>query len=98
MRKKSTVESGIFHPRVFIAFILGLTGVSLAVFSSAGPAPITAPPALPTAPLATPTFGHPVMAGIGGSGNHPARGLTIFFRSPSRPPAPSILNHSVFFI
>ena len=68
MRKKSTTQSGNFHPRVFIAFILCLTGVSLAVFSSAGPAPQPASPFLPTAPTVVPTFGHPVISGIGGSG------------------------------
>lgn len=75
MRKKSTTESGLLHPRVFAAFLLCLVGISLAVFSSAGPppndaAPVVTSPAGPAlaAPTATPTFGHPVMAGLGGSG------------------------------
>jgi len=32
MRTKFTTESGLFHPRVFIAFLLCLSGVSLALF------------------------------------------------------------------
>jgi len=68
MRKKSTTESGIFHPRVFGAFILCLAGVTLAMFSTAGPAPAPPLPSGPTASAAVPTFGHPIVAGIGGSG------------------------------
>lgn len=72
MRKKSTTEAGLFHPRVFAAFLLCLIGVSLAVFSSAGPAPSDASGATsvggPAIAVPLPTFGNPVMAGLGGSG------------------------------
>jgi len=68
MRTKSTTESGLFNPRVFIAFLLCLSGISLAFFSSSGPAQSVAAPTGPTAPTALPSFGNPVMAGIGGSG------------------------------
>src|SRR5438132_7898818 len=101
MRKKTVSESGIFHPRVFLAFILCSCGVSLATFSFAPPKPVlpalqggprlallkpnlTRPSALapsnytststsgaslaaPTSP-STPTFGHPVISGVGGYG------------------------------
>ncbi|MDP9099332.1 MAG: hypothetical protein M3N48_10130, partial [Verrucomicrobiota bacterium] len=85
MRKRLTTESGIFHPRVFIAFVLCLAGISLAVFSSAGP---LSGPAAPTAPLAVPTFGNPVMAGIGGSGfeidlrSDPSNGSRLYMSAP----------------
>ncbi|MFZ1220645.1 MAG: hypothetical protein WAO00_15230 [Chthoniobacterales bacterium] len=66
MQKRATSESGVFNPRIFIAFILCFMGASLAMFSLAGPAPsrITGV----AAPTVTPTFGNPVIAGIGGSG------------------------------
>ena len=88
MRKRLTAESGIFHPRVFIAFILCLAGISLAVFSSAGPAPGSASVAGPTAPTATPGFGNPIMAGIGGSGfeidlrGDPSNGNRLYMSAP----------------
>src|SRR6478735_1492969 len=88
MRKKSTTESGIFHPRVFIAFVLFLTGITLAMFSSAGPAPQVLRSGAPTAPAAVPTFGHPVIAGIGGSGFEidvrvdPSNGNRIYMSAP----------------
>ena len=68
MRKKSTAESGVFHPRVFVAFLFCLTGISLAMFSWADSGPGPASLSGPAAPATVPTFGHPVMAGIGGSG------------------------------
>jgi hypothetical protein len=88
MRKRTATESGIFHPRVFIAFILCLAGIMLAVFSSAGP---LSPPATlsgPAAPLAIPTFGNPVMAGLGGSGfeidlrGDPSDGTRLYMSAP----------------
>src|SRR5436190_4044615 len=87
MHKKSTTESGIFHPRVFIAFVLFLAGITLAMFSSAGTAPVALSTA-PTAPAAVPTFGHPVMAGIGGSGYEidlrvdPSNGDRMYMSAP----------------
>src|SRR4051812_9206258 len=88
MRKKSTTESGIFHPRVFIALVLFITGITLAMFSSAGPAPQVLMSGTPTAPTAVPTFGHPVIAGIGGSGYEidlrvdPSNGNRIYMSAP----------------
>jgi hypothetical protein len=88
MRKPSTTESGIFRPRVFIAFLLCLAGISLAVFSSAGPAPGSAAASGPTAPTAVPTFGNPVMAGLGGSGfeidlrGDPSNGSRLYMSAP----------------
>src|SRR6202047_130619 len=66
MQKKAKAEAGIFQPRIFLAFALCLTAAFFAVFSFAGPSAI--PPNLPTAPTALPTFGHPVISGIGGTG------------------------------
>src|SRR2546423_559439 len=88
MRKKSTTESGLFHPRVFIAFLLCLNGVTLALFSSSGPAQNVASSTGPAASTALPTFGHPVMAGIGGSGFEidvrvdPSNGDRIYMSAP----------------
>jgi hypothetical protein len=88
MRKRTATESGIFHPRVFIAFILCLAGISLAVFSSAGPAPGSAAQSGPTAPTAVPIFGNPVMAGLGGSGfeidlrGDPSDGTRLYMSAP----------------
>jgi hypothetical protein len=88
MRKKSTTELGIFHPRVFIAFVLFLAGITLAMFSSAGPAPQVLMSGTPSAPTAVPAFGHPVMAGIGGSGYEvdlrvdPSSGNRIYMSAP----------------
>src|SRR5213596_2880401 len=74
MHRKSASESGFFHARVFLAFLFCLSGISLAVFSSARPAPDSL---ANTArgnntgvgiPNALPTFGHPVISGIGGLG------------------------------
>jgi hypothetical protein len=87
MRKKSTTESGLFHPRVFIAFVLALSGISLAVFSSAE-SPKSPAISAPAAPTAVPTFGNPVMAGIGGSGFEidvrvdPSNGNRIYMSAP----------------
>jgi hypothetical protein len=56
----------VFQPRVFLAFLLCLVATFLAVFSVAGPSPKG--PAAPAAPTALPTFGHPIISGIGGVG------------------------------
>jgi hypothetical protein len=66
MQKNSASESGIFHPRIFVAFLLCLIAAFLAVYTVAGPAP-KRPPA-PAAATATPTFGQPIINGIGGTG------------------------------
>src|SRR3954469_19298120 len=66
MRTRSTAESGVFHPRVFLAFVFCLIAGCLAVLSFAQPEPQI--PGAPKAPTATPTFGHPVISGIGGLG------------------------------
>jgi hypothetical protein len=88
MRKKPTTESGIFHPRVFIAFLLCLSGVSLALFGSAGQGSNITSSSGPAAPTAVPTFGNPVIAGIGGSGfeidlrSDPSNGNRIYMSAP----------------
>ncbi|HKP05276.1 MAG TPA: hypothetical protein VJU77_18150 [Chthoniobacterales bacterium] len=86
MQKKNNSESGVFNPRVFVAFILCLAGVSLAMFSWAGPAPARI--SAVAAPTVTPTFGNPVIAGIGGSGFEidirvdPSNGNRIYMSAP----------------
>src|SRR3984893_2865338 len=66
MQKNSAPESGVFHPRVFLAFVFCLVAAFLAVFSLAGPSPKQ--PSAAAASTATPTFGHPIISGIGGTG------------------------------
>ena len=66
MQTKPLSESGVFNPRIFLAFLLCLSGGLLAMFSLAAP---TAPSVVPHSPSGTPpTFGHPVISGIGGTG------------------------------
>ena len=65
MLRKFASESGIFHPRILLALTLCLLGALLAVFSFAQPA---APKAIVAASATPPTFGHPVISGIGGTG------------------------------
>src|SRR6266851_4407875 len=80
MKKNPISESGLLNPRVSLAFILCSIGVSLAMFSFAGPA--RTPNIKLTAPLVpnTPTFGHPIISGIGGVGFE--QGLRV---DPSNP-------------
>ena len=66
MHKRPATESGVFQPRVFLAFLLGLVAAFLTVFSVAGPSPKGS--AAVAAPAAVPTFGHPIISGIGGVG------------------------------
>ncbi len=66
MQKRPTSESGIFHPRIFLGFVFCLIAAFLAVFSFAGPS--AQRPGVVAATAATPTFGHPVISGIGGTG------------------------------
>src|SRR5436305_13656267 len=58
MKKNPSSQSGLFNPRVFVAFTLCSVGVLLAMVSFAAPRPRPAPP----------TFGHPIISGIGGVG------------------------------
>src|SRR4029077_2776214 len=58
MKKKSASQSGLFNPRAFVAFTFCFVGTLLAIVSFA------APPSRP----APPTFGHPIISGIGGVG------------------------------
>src|SRR5213082_312987 len=58
MKKNSSSQSGLFNPRVFVAFTLFSVGALLAMVSFAAPKPRPAPP----------TYGHPIISGIGGVG------------------------------
>src|SRR5437660_5237524 len=58
MKKNPSSQSGLFNPRVLIAFTLFSVGALLAMVSFAAPRPRPAPP----------TFGHPIISGIGGGG------------------------------
>ena len=68
MKKNPASKSGFFNPRIFLAFFLCSIGISLAMFSFAGPMRTTrVAPLVPFVPN-TPTFGHPIISGIGGVG------------------------------
>lgn len=67
MRIQSGARSGASHPRVAAALVLTLTGTFLAVIGVAAPRPQTSSPTV-LAASAPPTFGHPVISGIGGVG------------------------------
>src|SRR6266704_1274241 len=56
MKKNPSSQSGLFNPRAFVAFTLCSVAALLAIGSFAAPA------SRPT----TPTFGHPIISGIGG--------------------------------
>src|SRR5256885_4244591 len=58
MKKNPSSQSGLFNPRAFVAFTLCSVGALLAMVSFAAPRPRPAPP----------TFGHPIISGIGGGG------------------------------
>src|SRR5437899_8212704 len=58
MKKNPSSQSGLFNPRAFVAFTLCSVGALLAMFSFAAP----------TSRRTTPTFGHPIISGIGGVG------------------------------
>jgi hypothetical protein len=66
MKKKPASESGLLNPRIFLAFLLCAGGALLAMFSLAAPEP--APRSPLAASLTPPTFGQPIISGIGGSG------------------------------
>src|SRR6266705_1069017 len=67
MKKKSPSQSGLFNLRAFLAFTLCSVGALLAMLSFA------APPSMPT-------FGHPIISGIGGVGFE--QGLRVDPSSP----------------
>src|SRR5436309_7015628 len=58
MKKNPSSQSGLFNPRVFVAFTVCSIGALLAMVSFAAPRPRPAPP----------TFAHPIISGIGGVG------------------------------
>src|SRR5947199_2529354 len=58
MKKNPSSQSGLFTPRVFVASTVCSIGALLAMVSFAAPRPRPAPP----------TFGHPIISGIGGVG------------------------------
>src|SRR5437660_7174280 len=58
MKKNPSSQSGLFNPRVLVAFTLFSVGALLAMVTFAAPSPRPAPP----------TFGHPIISGIGGVG------------------------------
>src|SRR5436190_20634173 len=58
MKKNPSSQSGLFNPRAFVAFSLCSVGAMLAMVSFAAPKPRPAPP----------SFGHPIISGIGGVG------------------------------
>jgi len=70
MKKNLSSQSGLFNPRAFVAFTLCSVGVLLAMVSFAAP----------TSRHTTPTFGHPIISGIGGVGFE--QGLRV---DPSNP-------------
>ncbi len=72
MKKNSSSQSGLFNPRVFVAFTLRSVGVLLAMVSFAAPRPRPAPP----------TFGHPIISGIGGVGFE--QGMRVDPSNPNR--------------
>jgi hypothetical protein len=72
MKTNSTSQSGLFNPRAFLAFTLCCVGVLLAAASFAAARPRPAPP----------TFGHPIISGIGGVGFE--QGLRIDPSNPNR--------------
>src|SRR4030081_1291241 len=58
MKKNPSSQSGLFNPRAFVALTLCSIGGLLAMVSFAEPTSIRT----------TPTFGHPIISGIGGVG------------------------------
>ena len=69
MKKKSSSKSGFITPRNVLGVLLCLSGVSLATFSFAWQ-------------TSTPTFGHPIISGIGGVGFE--QGLRVDPSNPNR--------------
>src|SRR5205823_14680210 len=73
MKKNPSSQSGLFNPRVFVAFTVCSIGALLAMVSFAAPRPRPAPP----------TFGHPIISGIGGGGFE--QGLRVDPSNANRP-------------
>ena len=67
MRRKRTSESGVLLARLVVAFMLGTAALSLAFLSFAASSS-SEPTAADLATAVTPTFGHPVISGLGGNG------------------------------
>src|SRR5215831_19026956 len=72
MKTNPSSQSGLFNPRAFAAFTLCSVGVLLAMASFAAQRPRPAPP----------TFGHPIISGIGGVGFE--QGLRVDPSNPNR--------------
>src|SRR6266849_5194343 len=72
MKKNPSSQSGLFNPRAFVAFTLCSAGALLAMVSFAAP----------TSRHTTPTFGHPIISGIGGVGFE--QGLRVDPSNPNR--------------
>src|ERR1700730_4513094 len=73
MQKNHPSESGGFYPRLLLAFTFCVIGGFLAVFGFAGQTSTAKRPfghaiRAVASPSNTPTFGHPIIAGIGGTG------------------------------
>jgi len=75
MKKNSTSQSGLFNPRAFVALTLCSAGALLAMVSFGAD---RADRPRPT----NPTFGHPIISGIGGVGFE--QGLRVDPSNPSR--------------
>lgn len=65
MRKKSNSQQGVSMFRLLAALALSGAGLWFVVFAFAAPPP---EPGQSAAVITAPTFGHPVMAGVGGNG------------------------------
>src|SRR5438046_2032477 len=72
MKKNNSSQSGLFNPRAFAAFTLCFVAALLAIVSFAAPPPRPAPP----------SFGHPIISGIGGVGFE--QGLRVDPSNPNR--------------
>jgi hypothetical protein len=72
MKKDHGTNSGIINPRIFLAFIIFSVGLLLAMFGFAGTTTTSTPP----------TFGHPIISGIGGVGFE--QGLRVDPSNPNR--------------
>src|SRR2546426_11986298 len=81
MKKNPSSQSGLFNPRAFVAFTICFVGVLLAMVSFAAQRPRPA----------TPTFGHPIISGIGGGGflaglrGGPSNAKRLFPNAPGPP-------------
>jgi hypothetical protein len=67
MRKQNDAQTAFSNPRIFTAFLLCSTGVMLAAFSFGTPTTQDRQTSA-LATTSTPTFGHPIISGIGGVG------------------------------